>query len=254
MLQKAQRMPNCGKTLVAIATFNEIQTLPRLVEQIQDALPAAEILVVDDSSPDGTGRWCEEKAAGDQRLKCLHREGKLGLGTALVAAMRYAVDRRAEYSYLVTMDADFSHPPERLAALLASMDPPDAPEADVAIGSRYTSNGGIDGWPLSRHVLSRAVNLVARWLLWLSPKDCSSGYRCYRVDRLARMDFEAIHSRGYSFEEEVLWRLNRLGARFAEIPIRFVNRRHGASKTSPRELATSAAILLGLAAKTWLRL
>jgi dolichol-phosphate mannosyltransferase len=247
-------MPLSGKTLVAIATYNEIQTLPRLVDQIRSHLAAADILVIDDSSPDGTGQWCEEKASADQGLKCLHRESKLGLGTALVAAMRYAVDRRAEYSYLVTMDADFSHPPERLPALVASMDPPGGAGVDVAIGSRYISDGGIEGWPLSRHVLSRAVNLVARWLLWLSPKDCSSGFRCYRVDRLARMDFEAIHSRGYSFEEEVLWRLKRLGARFGEVPIRFVNRRHGASKTSPRELVTSAGILLRLAARTWLRL
>ena len=246
-------MPNCGKTLVAIATFNEIETLPRLVEQIERELPAAEILVIDDSSPDGTGRWCEEKAAGNERLKCLHREGKLGLGTALVTAMRYAVDHRSEYAYLVTMDADFSHPPDRLPALISSMEPPDAPAADVAIGSRYISDGGIEGWPISRHVLSRAVNLVSRWLLWLSPRDCSSGFRCYRVDKLAQIDFETVHSRGYSFEEEVLWRLNRLGARFVEIPIRFVNRRHGASKTSPRELVTSASILLGLAARTWLR-
>jgi dolichol-phosphate mannosyltransferase len=246
-------MPHSGKTLVAIATFNEIQTLPRLVDEIRRDLPAADILVVDDSSPDGTGRWCEEKASADQGLKCLHREGRLGLGTALVAAMRYAVDRRAEYAYLVTMDADFSHPPERLPALVALMDPPGLAGVDVAIGSRYISDGGIEGWPLSRHVMSRAVNLVARWLLWLSPKDSSSGFRCYRVDLLARLDFAAIHSHGYSFEEEVLWRLKRLGARFGEVPIRFVNRRQGASKISPWELVRSAGILLRLAARTWLR-
>jgi dolichol-phosphate mannosyltransferase len=247
-------MARSGKTLVAVATFNEIQTLPRLVDEIRRNLPAADILVIDDSSPDGTGRWCDEKAFADQRLKCLHREGKLGLGTALVTAMRYAVDRRAEYAYLVTMDADFSHPPERLPALLAAMDPPGPAGVDVAIGSRYVSDGGIEGWPLWRHMLSRAVNFAARWLLWLSPKDSSSGFRCYRVDLLARMDLEAIHSRGYSFEEEVLWRLKRLGARFGEVPIRFVNRRQGASKISPWELVTSAGILLRLAVRTWLRL
>jgi len=247
-------MPHSGKTLVAIATFNEIETLPRLVDEIRRDLATADILVIDDSSPDGTGQWCEEKAATDQGFKCLHRQGKLGLGTALVAAMRYAIDRRTEYSYLVTMDADFSHPSERLPTLVALMDPPGGSGVDVAIGSRYIPGGGIEGWPLSRHVMSRAVNLVARWLLCLSPRDSSSGFRCYRVDLLARMDLEAIRSRGYSFEEEVLWRLKRLGARFGEVPIRFVNRRHGASKISPRELATSACILLRLAVRTWLRL
>ena len=197
-------------------------------------------------------RLADELAAADPRVKVLHRAAKQGLGRAYLDGFAVALAGGAQT--VVQMDADFSHPPERLPALISSMEPPDAPAADVAIGSRYISDGGIEGWPISRHVLSRAVNLVSRWLLWLSPRDCSSGFRCYRVDKLAQIDFETVHSRGYSFEEEVLWRLNRLGARFVEIPIRFVNRRHGASKTSPRELVTSASILLGLAARTWLRL
>lgn len=240
---------NRTKALVALATYNEIATLPLLVEEILRRLPLADILVIDDNSPDGTGRWCRDKAAGEPRLACVQREGKLGLGTALAMAMRYAAERSGQYAYVVTMDADLSHPPERLPDLIGAMDGPGRTPVDVAIGSRYVAGGKIEGWPWTRHVMSRAVNFVARWLLGLSPRDCSSGYRCYRTELLARLDFETISSHGYSFEEEILWRLNRLGARFAEVPIHFVNRRHGASKINPRELITSAMVLLRLAAK-----
>jgi len=232
-----------------VATYNEIETLPRLVDEVLHHLPSAEVLVIDDNSPDGTGRWCQQRAAEDARVKCLHRKGKLGLGTALITAMQYATDRREQYTCLVTMDADFSHPPERLPDLVHAMDRPGDPPVDVAIGSRYIRGGRIEGWPLARHAMSRAVNFVARWLLGLPPRDCSSGFRCYRTELLAKMDLGAISSHGYSFEEEVLWRLHRLGARFAEVPICFVNRRHGNSKINPRELVTSAAVLLRLAAE-----
>ncbi len=240
-------MPN--RTLVAVATYNEIATLPRLVEEILRHAPDVEILVIDDNSPDGTSLWCESKAATEPRLRCLRRDGKLGLGTALAMAMQYAAQRRDQYTYLVTMDADFSHPPDRLPALLEAMSSPGGTPVDVAIGSRYIAGGRIEGWPWKRHLMSRAVNLVARWLLGMSPKDCSSGYRCYRVEMLARLDFQKIFSHGYSFEEEILWRLHRLGARFAEVPIAFINRRQGHSKINGRELVTSAWVLLRLAAQ-----
>jgi dolichol-phosphate mannosyltransferase len=241
-------MSESARPLVAVATYNEIQTLPRLVEEVLCHLPEADILVIDDNSPDGTGQWCREKALQDPRVTCMQREGKLGLGTALAAAMRYAAERCEQYTCLVTMDADLSHPPQRVAELVRALDRPGLPSVDVAIGSRYVAGGTIEGWPLSRHVMSRAVNFVSRWLLGLPARDCSSGYRCYRTELLARMDFQAILSHGYSFEEEVLWRLHRLGARFTEVPIHFVNRRHGDSKTNPRELLTSAGVLLRLAA------
>lgn len=241
-------MSGSARPLVAVATYNEIETLPRLVDAVFHHLPGAEILVIDDNSPDGTGQWCQQKADSDPRVKCLHREGKLGLGTALSTILRYAADRRDQYPCVVTMDADFSHPPERLPDLVAAMDPPGQSPLDVAIGSRYVRGGRIEGWPLSRYAMSRAVNFFARWMMGLPPKDCSSGFRCYRTGLLARMDFQAISSHGYSFEEEILWRLHRLGARFGEVPIHFVNRRHGSSKINPRELVTSLAVLLRLAA------
>ncbi len=232
------------KTLITVATYNEIENLPRLVEEIFQYAPEADILVIDDNSPDGTGRWCDEQAATEPRLRCLHREKKLGLGTATVAAMRDAIEHG--YQYVLNMDADFSHPPRYLPALLAGMDPGDRPPVDVMIGSRYVPGGGVEGWPLRRHFMSRAVNAYSRWLLGLKPRDCSGAYRCYRTEVLARIDFGAIRSRGYSFQEEILWHLKRAGARFGETPIVFVDRRFGTSKINGREAAAALRIILQL--------
>jgi dolichol-phosphate mannosyltransferase len=238
-------MPSgADKTLITIATYNEIDNLPRLVDEVFAQAPQAELLVIDDNSPDGTGQWCDRRAAEDGRVHCLHREGKLGLGTATVAGLRYAV--AGGYRQVLNMDADFSHHPRYLPALLAGMDPPGGPAVDVMIGSRYIPGGGIEGWSWRRHFMSRGINLYARWLLGLAPRDCSGAYRCYRTSLLARLDFAAIRSRGYSFQEEILWHLKRLGARFAETPIVFVDRCHGASKINAREAAVSLRIILGL--------
>jgi dolichol-phosphate mannosyltransferase len=235
---------NAGKTLVVVATYNEIENLPPLVDEIFRFLPAVDLLVVDDNSPDGTGQWCDERAAADPRVHCLHRAGKLGLGTAIIAGMKYAVEHG--YRFMLNMDADFSHHPRYLPDFLAGMEPPGGPPVDVMIGSRYIPGGGVEGWPLRRHVMSRGVNLYARWLLGLRPKDCSGAFRCYRVALLERLDFDAIRSRGYSFQEEILWHLKRLGARFGETPIVFVDRRAGSSKIDMRESLAALWIILGL--------
>jgi len=237
-------MSNADKTLVTVATYNEIENLPRLVEEIFQNAPAADLLVIDDNSPDGTGGWCDERAAVDPRVRCLHRSGKLGLGTAVLAGMRYAIERG--YRYVLNMDADFSHQPKYLPALLAGMEPPDGPPVDVMIGSRYISGGGVEGWPLHRHLMSRLVNGYARCLLGLKPKDCSGAFRCYRVGLLSKLDFAAVRSRGYSFQEEILWHLKRLGARFGETPIVFVDRRQGASKINSREALAALWIIFAL--------
>jgi dolichol-phosphate mannosyltransferase len=230
--------------LVTVATYNEIENLPRLVDEVFRLLPEADLLVIDDDSPDGTGRWCDERAAGEPRLRCLHRPGKLGLGTATVAGMRYAVEHG--YRYMLNLDADLSHPPRYLPDLLSGMDPPGGPPADVMIGSRYVPGGGIEGWPLHRRWMSRAVNFYARWMLGLPARDCSGAMRCYRVETLARLDFDAIRSRGYSFQEEILWRLKRLGARLGETPIIFVDRRRGASKINAAEALSALWIIFTL--------
>ena len=244
-------MSHAGKTLVTIATYNEIENLPRLVDEIFRYAPEVEILVIDDNSPDGTGQWCDGKQAEDPRVQCLHRAGKLGLGTAILAGMKHAIEQG--YGYVLNMDADFSHQPRYLPDLLAGMEPPGGPLVDVMIGSRYIPGGGVEGWPLRRHLMSRGVNAYARWLLGLTPKDCSGGFRCYRTERLARLDFEAIRSRGYSFQEEILWHLKRLGARFGETHIVFADRQRGASKIDSREAVAALRIILGLGLRSLLR-
>jgi dolichol-phosphate mannosyltransferase len=243
-------MPTADRTLVTVATYNEMENLPRLVEEIFRYAPAADILVIDDNSPDGTGRWCDQQGAKEPRFRCLHRSGKLGLGTATIAGMKYAIER--DYRYVLNMDADFSHQPKHLPALLAGMDPADGPAVDVMIGSRYVAGGGVEGWPLKRQFMSRAVNLYARCLLGLRPKDCSGAYRCYRTALLARLDFAAVRSRGYSFQEEILWRLKRLGARFGETPITFVERAHGVSKINSGEALAAIRVILALGLRNWL--
>jgi dolichol-phosphate mannosyltransferase len=147
------------------------------------------------------------------------------------------------------MDADFSHPPRCLPELIAGMDPLAGSPKDVMIGSRYVFGGGTEGWPLKRKLMSRAVNLYARWMLWLKPKDVSGGYRCYRVSKLRELPFDEIRSRGYSFQEEVLWLLRRRGARFRETPIIFADRERGQSKINRNEAWAALRIILQLGLK-----
>jgi dolichol-phosphate mannosyltransferase len=245
-------MPHADRTLVTVATYNEIESLPKLVDEIFRVAPEVDLLVIDDNSPDGTGRWCDEKAAADPRVRCLHREGKLGLGTATIAGMRYAIEQG--YRYVLNIDADFSHPPRYLPDLVAGMDPPDGPPVDVMIGSRYVPGGGVEGWPWRRQFMSRGVNLYARWLLGLKAKDCSGAFRCYRTERLAKLDFDRVRSRGYSFQEEILWHLKRAGARFSETPIVFVDRTAGRSKINAREAIAALWIIFTLGVRNlWAR-
>jgi len=241
-----------GKTLVVIATYNERENLPELVGEIFQAVPEATVLVVDDNSPDGTGDWCDEAAARDPRLVCLHRAGKQGLGTAILAGLRYAIDH--DFARVATLDADFSHHPRYLPRLLDGVSGDELNgRADVMIGSRYVAGGGIEGWPLRRRLMSRGVNLVARAALGLRVRDCSGGYRCYRVAALKRLDLAAISARGYAMLEEILWHLKENGARLAETPIVFTDRRRGHSKIDAREALAALWTLLRLGVRNWLR-
>ena len=244
-------MASSNPTLVTLATYNEIENLPRLVDDIFAAASDIDILVIDDNSPDGTGAWCDRRAEIDPRLRCLHRAGKLGLGTATIAGMRYAIEH--DYRYVLNMDADFSHHPRHVSALLAGMEGRGAkPAADVMIGSRYIRGGAIEGWPFRRLLMSRGVNAYARLLLGLSARDCSGAFRCYRTSLLAKVDFDKVRSRGYSFQEEILWHLKRLGARIEETPITFADRRRGVSKIDSGEAWAALRVISALGARNWL--
>ena len=187
-----------------------------------------EVLVVDDNSPDGTWQEVQELASGDGRVHLLRRKGKLGLGTAHVAGHRWAL--RRGYERVITMDADFSHPPEKIPELLEA-----SRRCDLVIGSRYVPGGGSEGWPLQRRVLSRLSSWVAHTALRLPPQDCTGAFRCFRRRVLQQIPFERIRSRGYSFMEEMLWQCSGRGLRIGEVPIVFVDREQGTSKISPRE-------------------
>jgi len=231
-------MSSASRILISLATYNERENLPTLAAQIFEFTPDADILVVDDSSPDGTADWVEEQMQNDARFKLLKRTGKLGLGSAVLTAMDYAV--QYNYDYLLNMDADLSHPPRYLLAIRAK-----AEEGfDVVIGSRYVPGGNIEGWSLTRRWMSRAINIYARWLLGLKTRDNSGSYRCYRVTLLRQLEPQSILSQGYSFFEEILYRLRELGATFTEVPITFEERRKGQSKLNMKEIFVALWVLL----------
>jgi dolichol-phosphate mannosyltransferase len=229
------------RTLVALATYNEIENLPGLVDEILRVLPDADLLVVDDNSPDGTGKWCDARAASEPRLRCRHRAAKMGLGSATLEAIRIAID--GGYDVFVTLDADWSHDPKHLPQLLNALQ-----QADVAIGSRYVSGGAVEGWPLHRRLVSRSMNRLSRTLLKLPISDSSGAFRAYRVAKLKEIDLASIQSSGYAYLEEIVWHLDRAGATFAEVPIAFHERRAGRSKVSAREAAAKLRLLLRLRA------
>ncbi len=236
-----------GRYLVSLATYNERDNLSGLIGAIQAQIPDAHVLVVDDNSPDGTGQMADELAVADPRIHVMHRTGKLGLGTAILAAMRYAIEHG--YDFHVNMDADFSHPPRYLPAILAGMD-----RHDVMIGSRYCPGGGTENWPFSRRFISMSVNTLVRMLFWMPVKDASGAYRCYRVSLLKQTELDKIRSRGYSFQQEVLFRCYKAGARLGESPILFENRRAGSSKVNWKESVRSLSMICFLGVRNWLGL
>ncbi len=213
------------RLLVTLCTYNERDNIARLVPEVLRHAPHADVLVVDDNSPDGTGRLVDDLAAQDPRIRALHRPGKQGLGTATVAAFRYGIEHG--YDLLLNMDADFSHPPEVIPALLAA-----AARADVAVGSRYVPGGGVVGWGPRRRFMSAGINWYARLVLGLRTRDNSGSFRCYRVARLQQVDLDRIRAKGYAIQEEILFRCRQVGCTFEEVPFVFKDRTVGESKIS----------------------
>ena len=227
------------RTLIALATYNERDNLTPLIQEIRATVPTADVLVLDDNSPDGTGALADDLARQDAKIHVIHRAGKLGLGSALLTIMRFAIDNH--YDLLQTMDADFSHHPRYLPDILAGMD-----RCDVSVGSRYVPGGGVENWPLSRRLMSRSTGRLVRFLLGMPVRDTSGNYRCYRVALLRRANLDHLLSNGYSFQQEVLHRCFLAGATFAETPIIFADRRVGQSKANLKEIVRSLSTLLRL--------
>jgi len=219
-----------GRALMIVPTYNERENLARLVGRLR-ALPGdIHLLIVDDGSPDGTGAIADAIAACDPHVHVLHRVSKLGLGTAYRAGFRDGIAQG--YDYVCTMDADFSHSPESLPALLDLA----ASGYDLVIGSRYVRGGAVVGSPPLRKFISYAANALAHTLLDVAARDCTAGFRCYRRQVLETIDLEAIFSSGYSFLIEMAFLVERAGFRIGEVPITFVNRTEGASKINKREI------------------
>ena len=212
-------MPN--RHLVIIPTYNERENLPLIVDGLFDHNSNVDLLIVDDNSPDGTGKIADELAAQNPRISVLHRTTKDGLGRAYLAGFKQGFDR--DYEFVIEMDADGSHRPEDLPRLIAT-------DADLVIGSRWTKGGSTVNWPLSRKLISRTGNLYVRIMLGAKIEDATAGFRVYRTDLLRKIDLDAIASQGYSFQVEMTWASIRAGATVREVPIVFVERVVGASK------------------------
>lgn len=221
------------RTLVVIPTYNEAENVQVLRHRVRTAVPGAEILFIDDSSPDGTAARITEIARDDARVHLMPRPCKMGLGTAYLAGFRHGLAEGFEV--VVTMDADLSHDPAHLPALLEAV-----ADHDLVVGSRYVPGGGVENWGLHRRVLSRTANLLARRILRLPIHDVTSGFRAYRVSTLRALPLGSIRSSGYSFLEEITYLTARRGLRIGEVPILFCDREGGRSKISAAEIFLAA--------------
>ena len=236
---KKAAKPPVLPTLVIIPTYNELENLPLILDRVHKARPDVHVLVVDDSSPDGTGELADERALADpDRVHVMHRTDKDGLGAAYLAGFAWGLAR--QYSVLVEMDADGSHAPEQLYRLLDAIDN----GADLAIGSRYVDGGTVRNWPWRRLVLSKSANTYSRLLLGVEIHDITAGYRAYRREALEKLDLSTVDSKGYCFQIDLTWRTLNSGFTVVEVPITFTERELGVSKMSGsniREAMTKVA-------------
>jgi dolichol-phosphate mannosyltransferase len=221
---RVERWLAVADTVVIVPTYNEIESLEAVVGRIRRSLPQADVLVVDDSSPDGTGNLADRLANDDPGVSVLHRTEKAGLGRAYLAGFETALAR--DYRFVVEIDADGSHDPAELPAMLEAA----RGGADLVIGSRWVAGGSVRNWPWIRQAISRAGNGYARTVLRSRIRDITAGFRVYRADALRSLDLAAVSSQGYCFQVELAWRLERAGKRVLEHPIVFVERAAGRSK------------------------
>ncbi len=225
-----------GRVLMVVPTYNERDNVEWIVGRLRAANPAVDVLVVDDGSPDGTGELADALAACDPQVTVLHRTEKAGLGAAYLHGFRVALERG--YDVVGEMDADGSHQPEQLPALLAALR-----DADLVIGSRWVAGGSVVNWPLSRKVLSVGGNIYARVLLGIPLRDVTAGYRLFRRTTLESIDLGSVESAGYIFQTDLAYRAVRSGLRVVEVPIEFIERVRGESKMSP-DVATESLRLI----------
>ena len=225
------------RVLVVTPTYNERENLETFLTRLHAVAPGVDVLVVDDGSPDGTGELADTIAARDPRVRVKHRAGKLGIGTAYIAGFEHAL--REKYDIVFEMDTDLSHDPRYVPDFLRAIEA----GADVVIGSRNIKGGGVEGWGVGRHVLSKGGSLYSRTILGLRVRDLTSGYKAFRRAALEGIDLASVRSEGYSFQIELTYRAIRRGFRVAEVPIVFVDRRAGESKMSRRIFAEAVAMV-----------
>ena len=220
-----------GRVLVVVPTYNERDNLEPLLTRLHATVPEADALVVDDGSPDGTGELADKLAADDPRIRVLHRPGKAGLGAAYLAGFATALE--GGYAVVAEMDADGSHAPEDLPAMLAALrGGPGGEGADVVLGSRYVRGGQVLNWPAYRNWISRGGNLYSRLALGVSIRDITGGYRVFRREVLEALPLQTVESQGYCFQVDLAWRALQAGFRVVEVPITFIERERGSSKMS----------------------
>lgn len=226
-----------SRILIVTPTYNERENLADFLAGVHQVLPQADVLIVDDNSPDGTGHLADEIAAEDSRVKVMHRPGKLGLGSAYLEAFQRGIAEG--YEFIFEMDTDHSHDPRYLPDFLAAFDE----GADVVIGSRNVPGGGVEGWGPGRHFLSKGGSLYSRTILGVSVRDLTSGYKGFRREVLEGIHMHRVRSNGYSFQVELTYRALKHGFRVAEVPIIFVDRRAGQSKMSRRIFAEAVMMM-----------
>jgi len=224
--------PPLGRVVMVVPTYNEADNLGWIVERLRAVQPDVDVLVVDDSSPDGTGKLADELAANDDAVRVVHRTEKAGLGAAYKHGFRVALE--GDYDVIGEMDADGSHQPEQLHRLLDALH-----DADLVIGSRWVPGGSVVNWPFRRELLSRGGNLYVRVLLGVPVRDATAGFRLFRRSALEAIDLESVQSTGYVFQTDLVVRCLRKGLRVREVPIEFIERVRGDSKMTGRVAAES---------------